>query len=394
MRRAIFRLGTVPLVAALGLVGVAGPAVAGGSVTVVASGFDNARGILVGPGGVLLVAEAGRGGAGPCVPAPSQPTLQVCFGDSGAVSAVVPPGVLSYGTAKADRSSLWRRYRVSTGLPSLAGSDGSSALGPERLALSGGRLFVTTGLGGNDTMRGALGADGSRLAHVLEVRPGTHSRVHADLLAFEVANNPDAPSGGVVDSNPWGLVSLGDGRTLATDAAANDVLSISASGQVSLVAVAPVQQVAAPPGLGLPPGTTIPSQSVPTGVVRGPDGAFYFGQFTGYPFPKGGAKVLRVTESGRLTTYASGFTNVMDVAFDKRGRLLVLSYARDGLTSTAPGTLPVGSLTRVEADGTRTELAAGRLTAPGGLAVGPDGAIYVANNSVTAGGGEILRITA
>ncbi|MDI1461056.1 ScyD/ScyE family protein [Catellatospora sp. KI3] len=400
MIRASLRLGGTALGAVLTVTGlVAAPASAGQpapaaqTVTVVASGLDNARGILVGPGGVLLVAEAGRGGAGPCVPAPSQPQLQICLGQSGAVTAVVPPGVLSFGQPRANQSAQWRQYRVVTGLPSLAGDDGSAALGPERLSFSGGRLLATVSLGGNTAMRDALGTGGAHLAHLLELRPGGSGTPFADMLAFEAANNPDGPYGGVVDSNPWGLVSLDDGRTIVTDAASNDLVTVSATGQVSLLAVVPPSQVPAPPFLGLPAGTLITSQSVPTGIVRGPDGAFYFGQLTGFPFPVGGANVFRITAAGALSTYATGFTNVIDVAFDRRGRLLVLSYAKDGLTSTLPGALPVGSLTRINADGTRQELAAGQLLAPGGLAVGPDDAIYVANNSVTAGQGQILRIT-
>jgi glucose/arabinose dehydrogenase len=40
------------------------------------------------------------------------------------------------------------------------------------------------------------------------------------------------------------------------------------------------------------------------------------------------------------------------------------------------------------------ELAAGRLTAPGGVAVDEDGTVYVSNKSTSAGSGELLRIRA
>ena len=42
---------------------------------------------------------------------------------------------------------------------------------------------------------------------------------------------------------------------------------------------------------GAPPGATIQADPVPNTVVRGPDGAFYVGQLTGFPFTRGTATV-------------------------------------------------------------------------------------------------------
>jgi glucose/arabinose dehydrogenase len=50
-------------------------------------------------------------------------------------------------------------------------------------------------------------------------------------------------------------------------------------------------------------------------------------------------------------------------------------------------------LISVAPDGTRTTIdTGGALTQPVGLAVGPDGALYVSNRSVYAGQGTVLRI--
>jgi sugar lactone lactonase YvrE len=43
-------------------------------------------------------------------------------------------------------------------------------------------------------------------------------------------------------------------------------------------------------------------------------------------------------------------------------------------------------------NGTRSELAQGELSMPGGLALASDGTIYVTNWSVLPGGGQVLRI--
>ena len=61
------------------------------------------------------------------------------------------------------------------------------------------------------------------------------------------------------------------------------------SGRISTVAVFPDRLALAPPFLGLPPGTQIPMQAVPTAVAEGPDGALYVSQLTGFPFPVGGS---------------------------------------------------------------------------------------------------------
>ncbi len=76
----------------------------------------------------------------------------------------------------------------------------------------------------------------------------------------------------------------------------------------------------------------IDMNAVPTGVVSGPDGAYYVSQLTGFPFPPGEAKIFRVDpRSGEYTTYAKGFTNVMDLDFGRDGTLYVLEIDSDSL---------------------------------------------------------------
>lgn len=398
VQRVSRRLVVAGMAVAVGLTSGGGPAQAMGGghppkVTVVAKKLDNPRGILLGPGGVLLVAEAGKGGSGPCVSSPEDPTAEVCLGASGAVSAVVPPRVHPWGLARGGPAKHWRSYRIVRGLPSTAAEDGSSAIGPHDLAFSGGRLLATIGLAGSPETRAALGPGAQLMGDVVRLSLSDPARPYADLVAYEAANNPDSGDpDSAVDSNPYGLLGGWSGRTVATDAGGNTVLAIDNDGRISTLAVLHSTEVLAPPFLGLPPGTMIPMQAVPTSVVRGPDGALYVGQLTGFPFPPGAANVWRIGPDGALTPYATGFTNIIDIAFDQRGRLMVLSIAKNGLLNTPPGELPAGGLFRVERDGTRTEFAAGKLLAPGGFVIADDGAIYVTNKSIVAGGGEVLRI--
>jgi sugar lactone lactonase YvrE len=212
--------------------------------------------------------------------------------------------------------------------------------------------------------------------------------VGADVSAVEAAQNPDAGDpGSGYDSNPYAVADAGHGAVVVADAGGNDLIGVDARGRANVLAVFHATLVAAPPFLGLPPGTTIPMQAVPNSVTRGPDGAWYVGTLTGFPFPAGAAQVWRVTPGHAPTVVASGFTNIIDLAFDRRGRLLVLEIAKNGLLDpTSPG-----ALWRVDRVGAKT-LVTDALTAPGGVVVGTDGRAYVTNASTSPGAGQVLRI--
>ncbi|MFD1048963.1 ScyD/ScyE family protein, partial [Kibdelosporangium lantanae] len=122
-------------------------------------------------------------------------------------------------------------------------------------------------------------------------------------------------------------------------------------------------------------------------VVRGPDGAYYVGQLTGFPFTPGSAKVFRVRPGGQPQVVADGFTNVIDVAFGPDGCLYVLEISARGLTSGDP----TGALIKVNHDRSRTVVAEQGLEAPGGLTIRGHYA-YVSNHGTSAGGGEVVRI--
>jgi hypothetical protein len=138
-----------------------------------------------------------------------------------------------------------------------------------------------------------------------------------------------------------------------------------------------------------PAGTPMPYQPVPTGIVRAPDGSYRVGQLTGFPFPEGAAKVFKLVDDGDLAPFVTGFTHVIDVAYGPDGTLYVLKIFRRSLLS---GPSP-GLLVAVRPDGSRRFLAEDRLTAPAGLAV-DDSHVYVSNQGLTPGGGEVLKISA
>ncbi len=141
----------------------------------------------------------------------------------------------------------------------------------------------------------------------------------------------------------------------------------------------------APPFLGLPPGTQIPTDAVPTSVVQGPDGAYYVTQLTGFPFQKGDANIWRVVPGQAPTVYASGLTNLTDLAFADDGSLYAVQISVEGLLNG-----PIGALVRINPGSSQHETIAGGLFAPYGVALRGDSA-YVSTCTVCAGGGEVVE---
>ena len=85
--------------------------------------------------------------------------------------------------------------------------------------------------------------------------------------------------------------------------------------------------------LPFPPFTQVPTDAVPTSVVHGPDGAYYISQLTGFPFEKGDANIWRVVPGQPATVYASGLTNMTDLAFAPDGSLYAVEISANGLLS-------------------------------------------------------------
>ena len=347
-----------------------------GGLKVVAEGLNNPRGIGIGPDGALYVAESGSGGAGPCIPSP-EGGAPSCFGRSGSVT----------------RITRHSQRRVLTGLPSVAEEGGVAAAGPVDLGFSGWTGYLLVGNpGGGAATRERLGAGAGRFGKLLKV--DLHGiRSVADFPRFEDANNPDEGAGAQpgleIDSNPNGLL-VRKGARYVTDAGGNDLLKVDHKGHISVVAVFPPRLVPAPPGIPDLP-AELPMQAVPTSVVKGPDGAYYVGQLTGFPFPPGGANVWRVKPGHDPQVFKGGFTNIIDIAFDKRGRLYVLEIATGGLLNTPEDELPVGRLVRVNKDGSTTTLASEGLNAPGGFVLGHHAA-YITNNSILSGAGQVVKV--
>ena len=156
------------------------------------------------------------------------------------------------------------------------------------------------------------------------------TRQLADLQAYEDQNDP-AGDGTAEGSDPFDLARLQGGATLIADAAGNDLLVADDAGNIDWVASFPAQN-------GI--------QAVPTSVAIGPDGAYYVGELTGAPAPRGMSRIWRVAPGTRharcgsspaCSVVVGGLTSIIDLAFAPGGKLYVAQLEDNGWPAVEAG---------------------------------------------------------
>ncbi len=167
---------------------------------------------------------------------------------------------------------------------------------------------------------------------------------HADLMAFELANNPDGqtqfgPDGAPLDalSNPFYVIAQrGHFRSLlVADGGANAVLRVDWRGRVSAFFVPPTVNTGACEGRPNNDEKTVGCDAVPTGLAYGPRNTLYVSALTGEAPGEGRIYVLNA-RTGRVLKVISGFTSPTGVAVRPDGTIYV-SEVLYGAPEAEPG---------------------------------------------------------
>lgn len=336
-----------------------------GSVTVFATGFNCPSGLAFAPDGLLYVAEAGYGGTG--ILGPEMNALDDVIGPSGPYTGGMT-GRISYVTTDGVRMTF------AEGLPSCQSSDRGRFCyrGVADLKFIGTALYaIVSGAGpthGHPTIpNSVIRVDGYSAWSVtadLSRHLKTHPSANPDMYDFE----PDGL---------WQSMASVDNKLYAVEPNHGEFVEVDPVGrQVNRVVDISASQ-----------GHIDPS------TVVFHEGYFYVGNLTQSPMGIGRAAIYRVSLAGEVTQWVGGFTEIVGIMFDKRGRMYVLEGTPCAGSMTGVG----GQLVRLSLGGGWRETLVTGLNCPTAMTFGPDGALYITNRGIgkaTAGKGEILRVEA
>jgi len=325
------------------------------TVEVFATGLQFPRNFTWGNHGEMYVAEAGSGGS-------NTTTAEEC-------DQVVPPvGPYANGpTARISRIDRHgNRTTVVDGLPSGFNSVGD-VLGAADVAFLGGRLYALSSGGG------CSHGSADTPAAVIKIGPNGTWSMTADLSAYQQANPVAQPEEDDFEPDGSWYSMIGSGGSLvAIEPNHGEIVRINPrTGSVTRIADISASQ----------------GHAVPT-VVAERRGAYWVSSLGEFPVTPGAQKILRISRKGNVRVVAEGFTTVLGIDFDCRGRLYVLE------TSNAPGfpTPNMGRVVRLDRQGHRDVIVDG-LFFPTGMRFGPDGYLYIANKGFgPPQPGEILRV--
>jgi hypothetical protein len=326
--------------------------------SVFATGFNNPRGLKFGPDGYLYVAEGGLGGTN---------------SSSGCDQVIPPIGPYTGGmTGRISRVSPWgERTTVADSLPSSQTSPGSGSLvsGVADVEFIGTKLYAI--LAGAGCSHGVAEIPNA----VLRIKKNGGWSVVADLSFFQKEHPVAHPEEDDFepDGTWYSMVHVGD-----------DLFAVEPNhGELDKIDprehhVRRVVDISASQG-----------HIVPTAMVYR-DGHFYVGNLNPFPIVDGSSSVYRISRNGNIKVWATGFTTILGLAFDKQGRLYVL----ENTTGNPFPTPETGAVVRLNHSGSIDTVATG-LFLPTAMTFGPDGDLYVSNNGFgppIPGFGEIVKI--
>ncbi|MBA2469331.1 MAG: ScyD/ScyE family protein, partial [Chloroflexia bacterium] len=263
----------------------------------------------------------------------------------------------------------------------------SIGAGPHGIAVQDGVVYFS--IGGIAVSVNLEPLDGENGLHSFDPATGEVTQI-AEFNTYEIENNPDGTD---VNPNLYG-VSGGDsdGRLTVNDAGSNTIFSVDpATGEFTLRGVVPdLNALTANVEEGAI--TDDPArQPVPTGGAY--NGTAYFVSLLSEGWPENGPSVLRVDGDGQFASFTSvttGRSFVTGLAVGPDGQLYLSQLFDD------PAGAPTGTIFRVNTgDGTVEPVVEG-LVMPHGIAFDGDGNLYVTVYVLMSGpgapAGQVVRI--
>lgn len=234
------------------------------------------------------------------------------------------------------------KYDAIVNLSSFNNEQSGEGEGPSNLILVNNNLYI-------------LAADFLFKINVAGFRPGDKpidatNMSREDIGAYVRGLNIVVPN----DSHPYNLIKGPDGDIYITDAGANAIIHRHSVGNYSVLAKFPTYANPTPVG---PPQV----QAVPTGIIfDGHD--FLVSTLTGFPFLPNKANIYRVSLSGIVSVYQTGFTTLVNIADGNIYGHGILHHGDFGPTGFSPNT---GSF--ILANGSTSKVLVDNLNMPVGL---------------------------
>jgi hypothetical protein len=319
-------------------------------VSVFAPNIAFPRGLKFGPDGYLYVALAGFGGINSTI---------------GQCTQVVPPVGPYNGGNTSKIIKISRNGTVSTvaeNLPSDITASGFTS-GVSDVEFMGDDLYALL-------VAGCSHGNADFPSSVIKVnRKSGKWSVLADLSTYFENNHVavEEPDDFEPDGTPYSLINV-RGTLFAIEPNHGEMVKVTKSGNVSRVIDFSAHY----------------GHIVPTAVAY--NGNFFVGNLRTFPLVEGSSSIYKVTPSGNVEIFATGFTGVLGVAFDKHNRLYVLE------TSAGGGPTPnTGRVVRINNDNSR-DIIVDKLFFPTAMTFGPDGALYISNTGFGPPTGQILKV--
>lgn len=330
------------------------------NVTILATGFNNPRGLKFGPDGNLYVAEGGTGG-----------------GDStdGVCEQVVAPIGPYTGSNSGGRISKVEmngtRTTVIETLPSsqTSAQSGNLVSGVADVAFVGNTLYALLAGAGcshgvTSLPNGIVRVDRQAHSATLVANLSAYQQTHHTAVVEEDDFEPDGT---------WYSMVAVRGELYAVEPNHAEIDKITTGGAITRLIDVSASQ----------------GHVVPTAMTY--HGNFYLSNLDTFPQTLGSSKVWKITPSGQIKAIASGFDMVLGIVFDKFDRMYVLEMSH----STLPDPT-AARIVRVQPSGEKQVIVDSNdgLVLPTGMTIGPDGNLYVSNLGfgTPPGAGQVLKI--